>query len=131
MSLYTDPGMPHGIELNRAIAIEVMGWKWLTEETPGSGHWALKDGSPTRYHCGRPFAPSSEIEHAWLVVVRMQRHENSAASNNWCRYCCGILPLPNGFLNALPEVMWEHPELMPLAISQRALHCVRLGAVKP
>lgn len=61
-------------ELNAAVAVEVMGWKYV-EDSPKvvrPCHWRGEDGTSQAGWWMGPHPWGTDIAHAWEVVERMQ-----------------------------------------------------------
>ncbi len=116
-----------GPELDRMLAEQVMGWRYIgvVQRTPGQGGPidAFDDG---RGGSGRWFTPSSDIACAWLLLEQMagthyDAHVGKAqasAAYNVPFYECELTDA-GGLMRAR-----AHADTAPLAISRCALMAV-------
>jgi hypothetical protein len=127
--------VPAGPEMDRMVAVEVMGWEAVIGNPgtmwPGRCQVRNRLDAPCEADRWTLWCPSTDIAHAWRVVARMANYRNEKAPALWWNCTAGAFICIPGFDTAggagmsFGRIMYERPQDMPLAICRAALMAVR------
>ena len=113
-----------GRALDVLVAVHVMGWT----DDPEFGLMNGERFMETRH----PFCPSTNIDHAWVVVRRMSQIEQRNAI--WWDCTAGAficIDIGDDLPKSLGRIMFDCPDKMPLAICLAALEAFGINEAKP